>query len=453
MPQFRLSPFFSRMSSRFAAAAVLLTAASAPAHAAPTMAVERISTGQQYCELGDVQGTATTENDYKNSGRTALRLSAGLHKLWAFGPLLDTLPTGPAQVKKGSKAPTLTAKVAYPQRVNCADGRSVGRVELTFAVEIPTDQADKYEVALTSSNGQQTSLRVEAYALPDITLRFQNSGALPQNCLSFPDGAMEVAPSGFRLQLPTAASRPGFDHSCVVRAPGVQTMRMPDSLRGQRYHFAHELYTAAVPQLRFNSRLTAVGSTQYNEALTLLEPYNYIRDAIGDKPVTINFLVNPLRNLHEDTSGAIEIVTLAGVRKVMEAKVLVNATPAFATGPEFAPRPAPLRPGQSFRVSFNIASPNPRGDSVLYRLTEPQCYESANPATPYNATLPLQKIAIPATRRSTQIQLRVVANPPAACFVAAGSPPLALEAWPGERADLNARANPLYINGPISIVR
>ena len=127
----------------------------------------------------------------------------------------------------------------------------------------------------------------------------------------------------------------------------------------------------------------------------------------------------------------------------------LDETPVFATGPVFSPRP-PLRADQSFRVSFNIGSPNPSGQLITYRLSDAQCFMDGG-ASGYVPGLAFSTVTVPANSRTVSLNLRVSPEAVARGCINPPDRPHALEAWVGN-ANLNITENPFYINGPIHIV-
>lgn len=434
-------------------AGLLLQAISLDAHAAMRIKLITKLHPSQLCANAAPEPSNSAVNEYKGGG--PLRI-AGSNSLFLIGPGLDTLGTDIA-VQSGGPAPALDLVLRRVEaRVHtCPGGATIPYAKLSFNASNAAG-IRVFKASFRNTAGESDSLKIEVHAMPSLSVRFAPGARLDSDCLLQGGGGIRISPQEFQMQLPANAMA-NNSPQCRARAAAIQTLRLPETLAGGetrgRYHFVTDTPSPGVPyELRLNPTTTSVGSTTYTQVVNVVEGYSYSRDPIGEKPVNINFIPHFILALHESVSGKVYAHTMGGDEPAFAADIKVDSTPAFTTGPEFSPRP-PFRSGQNFRVTFNLGSPNPNGETVQYRLDDARCFEAANANTAYAAGAAIQRVSVPARRRAASIDLRVIRDAPAFCFPAPGTPPLALEAWAGVNADLAERRNPFYINGPITIGR
>ena len=391
--------------------------------------------------------TATAENRWASvdSRGEAIRLAAGRSIVVdVYGTDLDQVSS--AIVINGQNSLPLEVRLD-PQGRSRRDAKrnltshciEAGSVQLSFATPDTQSKVSEHKLVLKLSDGRETEpVKIQVFPLPEVKLILnENLNRFRNFACAGATGSVEASSDSFRVTFPAGA---GGDNRCAAgELAGEQIMRLPQELGGHKYHFVKSFTQTFV-------------ASRESTCLALSRPFeslDYLNDPIGAKPIRFPF--GPLNLSHQSCQGTIIFERTGGAPVAkFSSKLTLDPTPVFATGPVFFPRPIPARPGSSFRVTFNIGSPNPTGQLITYRLTDSQCFRAGR-NTSYAPGLPFNTVTVPAERRSVTFELQVVPDAiERGCSTSGAVLPHALEAWAGN-ANLSVTANPFYINGPIKI--
>ena len=420
--------------------AMLLPQAALAADAAVELVAGRQSGAN--CDPVGRNATPVSENRFK-PGSEALRLSAGGSlTLRFFGENFDQISDAP--ILLASSGGGLTAQLGSG-RGTAAENRSLHCIERgSRDIEFRDSTATRFnqvgvsvfKLQLRLPGGRLSEvIKVERHPLPALNVELTGNENISIPCGSGLTGTLTASASLVSLKLPRgAAGEAGCAAGGQLRA--TQTLSLPATLGGRKYHFVLEgfQFYGATPATPF------IGSAG---------DYNYASDPLGPSPTTVQWGTGSARQAHKDFSDKVKLTAVTGGVGSFEVAMDLDETPVFATGPVFSPRP-PLRADQSFRVSFNIGSPNPSGQLITYRLSDAQCFIDGG-ASGYVPGLAFSTVTVPANSRTVSLNLRVSPEAVARGCINPPDRPHALEAWVGN-ANLNITENPFYINGPIHIV-